>query len=128
MANKNFNRYQAYEKEVKALYAEVAIGASGAPTLTSGLGITSIVRDSAGKYTVTLDSKYTRLMAFHATLQSATVADLNIQQVSSDVNGAKTVVFHCVAVDGDGAPAATDPASGNKLFLKFELKNTSAGE
>ena len=128
MANKNFNRYQAYEKEIKALYAEVAIGASGAPTLTSGLGITSIARNSAGKYTVTLDSKYTRLMHFSGTVQAAAVEDLVIQQVSSDVNSAKTIVFHCVALDADGAPVATDPSDGADLFLKFELKNTSAGE
>lgn len=35
------------------LWAVVAIGASGAPTLTRGKGISSVVRNSAGKYTVT---------------------------------------------------------------------------
>jgi len=123
MANRNFNRYQALEKEVKSLYAEIAIGVSGAPTKTSGLGIASITRDSAGVYIVTLDDKYTRLMSFSVIQEAATAEDLTFQVESHDVTSAKTIQFQCKA-----AAVETDPSSGSNLFIKVELKNSSSGE
>ena len=123
MASRTFNRSQALEKEVKTLYAEVAIGATGAPTLTSGLGITSISRDSAGVYIVTLDDKYVRLMAFNVIQYEATAEDLTFQVEVADVVSAKTIQFQCKA-----AAVETDPSSGSVLLLKVELKNTTSGE
>jgi hypothetical protein len=120
MANKTFNKVQAYEKEVKHLYADVAIGASGAPTLTRGYGITSIARNSAGKYTVTLSDKYNRLMFADVVQLVGTAEDTNFQLVSESVASAKTVVFHCLT-----GGVATDPSSGSRLFIKLELKNSS---
>ena len=123
MASRNFNRFQALEKEVKTLYAEVAIGSSGAPTLTSGLGITSIVRNSAGVYIVTFDDKYVRFMAFSAHQLEATAEDLTFQVESEAVSASKTLQFQCKA-----AAVETDPSSGSVLFLKFDLKNSTSGE
>jgi hypothetical protein len=129
MASRNFNRYQALEKEVKTLYAEVAIGASGAPTLTSGLGITSIARTGTGAYTVTLADRYVRLMHVNIIQVDADAEDLTFQVTSSSVNSTtKAVSFVCKAYDGDGAAAAADPSDGSSLLIKVELKNTTAGE
>lgn len=124
MANRNFNRFQALEKEVKAIYADVAIGATGAPTLTKGLGVASIVRDSAGTYTITLDDKYTRLMS-SSVMQIVTggAEDLSFQIDAEDVDGAKTIVLISHA-----AGTETDPSDGSRLLIKFELKNSSSGE
>lgn len=123
MANRNFNRKQALEKEVKEIYADVAIGTTGAPTLTKGLGVTSIARTGAGRYTVTLDDKYTRLMQATVTLLDATSKDLTFQLTAEDVDGAKTVSFACKAVATD-----TDPSDGDRLLICFNLKNSSVGE
>ena len=123
MANRNFNRYQALEKEVKTLYADVAIGASGAPTVTKALGITSVERDATGRYTVTLDDKYTRLMAASAQTLASTTEDLAWHLTAEDVAGAKTVEFvaHTAGTD-------TDPSNGARILFKMELKNSSVGE
>jgi hypothetical protein len=124
MANRNFNRFQALEKEVKALYADVAIGATGAPTLTKGLGIASIVRDSAGTYTVTLADAYTRLMFANVVqIVSGGAEDLDFQLDSEDVDGAKTVTIVAHA-----AGTETDPSDGSRLLIKLEVKNSSVGE
>ena len=124
MANRNFNRYQALEKEIKAIYADVAIGASGAPTLTKGLGIASIVRDSAGTYSITLDDKYNRLMSSSVTqIVTGGAEDLSFQLDSEDVDGTKVIVLVCHAAGTD-----TDPSDGSRLLIKFELKNSSVGE
>lgn len=120
MANRNFNRYQALEKEIKSLYLDVAIGASGAPTLTKGLGVTSIVRNSAGDYTITLDDKYMRLMSCSIQQLSSSSVDLTFQLKAESVASAKTIeiLSHAAAV-------ATDPANGTRLLIKIDLKNSS---
>lgn len=123
MANRNYNKYQALEKEIKAIYLEVAIGATGAPTLTKGLGVTSIARSAAGKYTVTLDDKYTRLMFANVIQENATEQDLTFQIDDETVATTKLFKFICKT-----AATATDPSSGSKLYIKLELKNTSSGE
>ena len=123
MASRNFNRAQCLEKEVKTLFAEVAIGATGAPTLTSGLGVTSIARTAAGDYTVTLDDKYTRFMWGNVVLLESGDEDIQVQFAAQDVSSAKTVSFICTA----GATPA-DPSDGSKLYIRLDLKNTTAGE
>lgn len=120
MANRNYSRQQALEREVKALFAEVSIGASGAPTLVRGLGIASIVRNSAGLYTLTLQDKYDRLMHMDVKQLVASAEDLNFQLAAEDVDSAKTVQFRCIA-----AAVETDPSSGSRLFIRLSLRNTS---
>ena len=123
MASRLFNRKQALEKEVKELYADVTIGASGAPTLTKGLGVTSIARNGAGDYTVTLDDKYVRLMSAQMTHLSSTAEDLKMQLHSETVSTTKTVRMLTLT----GA-TETDPANGTRLLIRLELKNSTAGE
>lgn len=125
MANRNFNRAQNLEKEVKSLFADVAIGASGAPTLTKGLGITSFVQNATGDYTITLDDKYVRLMNFNCTqIQGAAIQGLVFQVLAETVSSTKTVRFSCV--DLDGTPSAVNPTSGSRLLINIDLKNSTA--
>lgn len=123
MANRNFNRKQALEKEVKELFAEVAIGASGAPTLTKGLGISGIVRNGAGDYTLTLEDGFVRLMDFQASHEAASAEDITFQLSAQDVTTAKTVSFFTKT-----AATETDPSDGSTLRIKLELKNSTVGE
>ena len=122
MANRNFNRKQALEKEVKEIYAKVAIGSTGAPTLNAAQsqGVQSISRTSAGLYVLTLQDKYMRLMDAHIAIVTPSAEDIKANVVSEAVATAKTVTFRCVAV-----ATATDPASGDSLLISLQLKNSS---
>ena len=123
MANRNFNRLQALEKEVKTLHMKVAIGAAGAPTINAAQsqGVASITRVSAGLYDVVLQDNYMRLINIHPSIIAAAGEDLKIQIVSDSVaSSTKTFRFRCVAV-----AAATDPANGDSILMSIELKNSS---
>ena len=122
MANRNFNRVQALEKEVKHLYADVAIGASGAATISFAPGIASVVRQSAGDYLVTLQDRYYLLKSFAGMVLSTSAQDVTFQlKVISNVN-AVTPTFEFLTLVGG---VATDVANGSHVMLKIELKNTS---
>jgi hypothetical protein len=122
MASRNFNRKQALEKEVKELYLNVAIGASGAPTLTTGqnVGIQSITRDTAGVYIITLQDAYTRLMSMQVMNVAASSQDLVFAIEAQAVATTKTIQFRCLT-----ANVETDPASGSVLLIQLNLKNSS---
>lgn len=121
MASRSFNRKQALEKEVKEIFALITFGSSGAPTLTSGYGVTSITRNSAGDYTLVLDSRFYALKNFSGTFEKSTGEDIRLQMKSETVNASsKAINFFTLT----GA-SATDPSSGSKVYLKIEVKNTS---
>lgn len=121
MANRSFNRKQALEKEVKEIYLDVAIGASGAPTLTRGVGVASIARNSAGLYTITLQDQYSRLMDVRIVQVAAVAEDLKFQLAAESVTtSAKTIQFRSIAVATE-----TDPSSGSRLLIQINLKNSS---
>lgn len=122
-ANRNFHRKQALETEVKEIYANVAIGAAGAPTLNASksLGITSISRSSAGLYVITLNDSWPDLRYGHVEIVTPTAEDIVANLVSFSVTSAKTVTFRCTT-----AGVATDPASGDSLQVKLEMKNSTA--
>ena len=121
MASRNFNRKQALEKEVKELYATVSIGATGAPTLTSKVGIASIVRNNQGDYTITLQDSYISLKHFSVSFIDSTPQDLIVQLHSEAVLASKTIRFLTLT-----DATATDPASGKILLIKIDVKNTTA--
>ena len=72
-------------------------------------------------YILTLDDKYIRLCNFQVVQIAAAAQDLTFQIESESVASAKTIQFQCKA-----AAVETDPASGSKLLIKIELKNSSA--
>lgn len=121
MANRSFNRKQALEKEIKEIYAKVTIGSSGAPTLTTGYGVSSITRTSAGLYQLTLADKYTSLKNMEVMFLSSTAQDIRAQIKAEDVDVAKTIDFFTLT-----DATATDPSSGQVMLIKLDLKNTSA--
>lgn len=122
MASRNFQRLQSLTKEVKHLHAKVSIGATGAPTLSANdsVGTTSITRDSAGVYILTLDDKYNSLVDFKVMQVAATAEDLTFQIESETVSTTKIIKFQCKA-----AAVETDPSSGSTLIISIALKNTS---
>lgn len=129
MANRFFNQFAySLEKAKCFLFLKAAIGATGAVTIdaANSKGITSITRNSAGRYTVVLQDTYVSLLGFKATIieSAATPTVAGVAVVSETVATAatKNVVFQCIAAAG----TAVDPASGSTMKLTFELSNSGA--
>ncbi len=122
MANRNYSRKQALEKEVKEIYAKITIGASGAPTLVAAQsqGVASVSRTSAGLYVITLQDKYSKLMHARFDVTTPSAEDIHSNLVSESVASAKTVTFRTCA-----AATPADPASGDSVLVSLQLKNSS---
>jgi hypothetical protein len=69
MANRNFRSQfsYGYAGQPVVIRAKITIGASGAPTISTGtgMGITSITRNSAGDYSILLANPYYELLGVH---------------------------------------------------------------
>ncbi len=116
----SYRRKQALETEIVSLYAKITIGGTGAPTLTNAPGFTGISRTSAGLYVLTLDDAYVSLKDFSCIHLKSTVEDLKFQLSAETVASTKLVTFLCLAV-----ATATDPSSGDLLYIRLDLKRSS---
>jgi hypothetical protein len=107
------------------VYGKFTVGASGAPTLVAAAskGIESIVRDSAGLYTITLQDRAYNLLFFDAVVQSAA--------------GTITAVGHVIRADNlrsagtiqvlftDSAGAAIEIPNASTVFFKIEINDSN---
>lgn len=116
------------EVDVVTLFCKITIGASGAVSASSGKGIASVARSSAGKYLVTLSDQYNSLLGFslgqlHSTDSDPATVGVHMRLDAEAVNNATpTVTVQCFAGD-DGADA--DPASGAIIYVTLQLRNSS---
>jgi hypothetical protein len=143
MANRNFSTNGlSLEKKTVTLWLRVAIGATGAPTLqawnaaskswvsapTGGwAGVKSITRNSAGKYTIVLQDKYTKILAaWVGFICDAAPAAGSTHAFSTGTDpttaGGGTVIVQCRNNSG----TATDPASGEVMTVEIELGDSDA--
>ena len=125
MANRMFNQFQgALEKSVVDLFAQVAFGASGAASLTRGKGIASIAKIGTGLYNIVLQDSYVALLGVAATYRGTTAPTGVLWVVNTDnsATSAPAIVMQCY----DEAGVATEPASGENLFLSFTFCNSTA--
>lgn len=129
MANRNFYpNHKSLEVDVVHLYAQITIGASGAVSSSSGLGIASVVKESAaGQYTITLSDSYNKLLHANVFALSTTDAAQTVGtafRVQSQAVDAATPTLVIQASDtATGADA--NPTSGDVLYVKIELRNSS---
>ena len=133
MANRNFNRVQALDKEIKHIYGEWTV-AEGSPAqvvnASRSAGIASVTLNSTGNYTVLLDDNYPALYSFSAVLEYGTVIASSgafVQLWSEDVAGAvpatsKEVVLQFVRMDTGAAEAIPDTV---KVKFHAVLKNSN---
>ena len=119
MASRYFKNVQAAETGRVYLHAKVDIGASGAPTIVDAPFVTSIARNGAGDYTITLDDSYNELFHFGALQENSTAQDITFALHTVDV-GSKTIRFICKT----GA-TETEVSSGSTLYIDIGLKNSS---
>ena len=124
MASRDFKlNTLTMENEVVCLYALLTIAGSGAVTLTRGKGIASAAHTATGRYTLTLDDTYMRLLYGNAqVLRSTGTVDLKLGLNAKDVASAKTVEVG-VMKSSDGT--VVDPASADLLYVKLELGNST---
>lgn len=133
MANRRFNNQQfTMAPGVVGLFGHVTFGSSGAPTLDApnSKGIVSITRNSAGNYTVvlgtsasSLDTYFKLLMVNHVFLNSSAPAAPGMFIVQNNVSNP---ALANLIIQFNSAGSATDPASGEQLYLEIDLKNSSA--
>lgn len=125
MANRTLYQFQyAYEANPVDIFMKVNIGASGAPTLVTNQnkGIASIVRNSAGNYSVTLTDKFNRMLGFQrqTIVASGVPAAPSSYVVSETLSTTRIINFVCL----NGA-TPTDPASGEVLLCHIIAKNST---
>jgi len=120
-------RYSFYKKLVD-IFGEVAIGASGAPTLTTAnsKGIASISRTSAGLYVLTLSEAVNKILDLHVMFLDAT--DTTCPQVKIVSRTTSVITFLCLGPTdtADTALTATDPADGDTMLIHLIVNDTSA--
>jgi len=130
MANRNFYpNHQSLEVDCIHLFAEINIGAAGAVSSSSGLGIASVDKESAaGQYKITLTDSYNKLLWASVALLDDTDSDpttvaTSARILSSDVSASVPVILIQGNDVTDGS--AANFASGAKLLVKIELRNSS---
>ena len=124
MANRYTRQFTAANiPGVNHIFAQVAIGAAGAPTIqTGGSYITAMVRNSAGDYTLTLADSWYSLLNVCAVFDSGASAPASpLVNVRTNAVGTKSLRL----TFRTGAGTATDPASGEVMYLDLMLKNSS---
>lgn len=130
MANSRlFQFHYSYERDLVDVMLKVSIGAAGAPTIVNGKGVTSITRNSAGKYTILLKDNFNILLgADVAQIVPAPGATASSWSITSEtVSSTKTVVLQMAGptAAGNTALVATDPASGDVLMIRLTMRNAS---
>lgn len=127
MANRRFRSQFQYglEAMIVELYLVADIGAAGAPTLRANdsKGIESMVRDSAGQYTITLQDQYNKLLALDIGVESTNPPAAPLQHLEvEDVASAKTLQVQFLDIDNS---TPTDPANGEVVRMRITLGNSS---
>lgn len=126
MANRNYTGERLFnmEKDPVMLFLQCNIGASGAPSNLLARGISSIVRDAAGQYTITLQDAYVKVMSLVGCGIAATAGTSSgvaaIELIASTNTANKIIKIQTVDAAGDVA----DPANGTVLDLQIMLRNS----
>ena len=132
MASRLFKRGRLLHlrNEPVKLWAKVTIGATGAPTLVTAnnesKGVASIVRNSTGYYTLTLNDVYSAFLGLVVTPLLAGPADWALRwQLRAVTLASKTVeVEFRDATEAGTNGDVTDPASGAVVYFELTLANT----
>ena len=133
MANRFFNQFgKTLEKEVVSLFIHATFGASGAVTLdaVNSKGIASISKTGTGAYRIVFGTSPASLdvyYKFFAALPSFKSASAPAAPEMHIAALAHNVVGSCyIDVVFSSGGAATNPASGEELYMEIKLGNSSA--
>lgn len=134
MANRWSNQFFAsMNKGMISIYAQVAIGASGAPTLSAAnsKGVVSVTRNSAGIYTFVFGTTASSLDTYyHFCLAEARFIVASGVPASPGMNivtdNSATVGTASIKLQFFTGGSATDPDSGSTMLVRFDFQNSSA--
>lgn len=130
MANYNYRSQFNFSYSAKpvALRCSVSFGSSGAPTIVSGtgMGISSITRNSAGDYSIALSRAYNGLMHIKQVFNSGSSAPAS-PGMWIKTNSVAVAAAPLVRIVFNSAGTATDPASGEVVLLEILLNDSSLG-
>jgi len=127
MADRLFNPPEgSLEQRVVSAYGSITFGATGAVASFDGIGVSSVVRNSAGNYTITLEDSYNKFLHWNGSLLDT--ADSDPQTVGTDPrvdsesisSGSFDIQFYNYT---DGS--AADPASGAKITWRGDFRNST---
>jgi hypothetical protein len=132
--NRSFHKaLGSLEIDVITIYGNFAVGSTGACTLdtTNSKGVTSVVRDSAGKYTITLTEATQKFLwgdaqLLHSTNSDPVTVGVLPRLYAQTVTTAATPTFVIQFFNYTNG-AAADPASGAVVYFKLELRNSTVG-
>ena len=136
MSNRYMNQFPlAFEKQVKSVFAKVAFGAAGAPTLSEvdSKGILSVTKDGTGDYIFkfgsaqpTILDSYVKLLGINVLFNSGGAAPAApICYVIQD-NSADSSIAEIEIGVADYAGALADPASGEIGYFQFIFGDSTA--
>ena len=131
MANRRFNQFSgALEKGVVKLFATITTTTSGTIGSTNAVGLTvAKVAAEAGRYRITLQDQYTRLLSVNAIVSGAadaaytTAKGLNTLVRNVDVAAATPILDIQFARTDTGADAEVEDSA--VIYVEITLKNSS---
>jgi hypothetical protein len=120
MSSMMFKNQYIAENETATFYFRAAIGGTGAPTLSAAnsKGIASIVRDTTGTYTVTLQDPCVAFMMANLILLSSTSRDLTFQVLAATSSSVQFIVH--------AGATGTDPTSGDAIYGELVFRRSGA--
>ena len=104
--------------EGDGVVATFANGTDDTPAIVKGMGFSTVVRNSAGDYTITLQDKYSSLKHLKASVIAATAVDLRVQIHTNDI---QNKIVRILTLTG---ATPTDAADGTTLILQMDVKNS----
>lgn len=127
MSSRTYTYCQTLEREVKILYGSFAIGATGAVGTIKG-GFT-VVRNSAGNYTITYPQHYNRLLfasgGFINSGAGSGIAAVEIKTSPATLQSGFQATASYIIQFYDYAGAAADAASGSVHSFCAHVRNTT---
>jgi hypothetical protein len=120
-----FRDRQAVQTGITTITGKLTVGASGAVTAFDMPGVSTFVRTSQGKYTLTLDNSYREFIGCDFTVLDTASAGIFLFQINAETVSATTptVIIDCL----DAAGAIQDPADGALIYIHLQVRTTTAG-
>ena len=121
------------EVDLHHIFGNAVIGATGSIANSSikGGGITGIVRNSAGNYTISYGPKFNRFIGGQFGFLHTAIGTVAIVQVigtpatfQADVKASKSITIQCI----DYAGLAVDPDNGSVLTFRMDFRLSSIGK
>lgn len=133
MANRYFKQFtHTLEQGVVKLFGTMTVGAAGAISSSSCKGFDVVkTATETGRYTITLEDKYTSLLHCGVVVQGAADAAYTTacglgHMLRGVAVSAATPVLYVQFVDREAVPADADLETGAVVYFEITLKNSSA--